>query len=257
MDFGTNCSSWFGGGWETHSWQFDQYGGVYKIFDLRKLDKPRPGPRHTSNVRESRGKKRHVILGRHSNVIAVQTMGEYLEDTLSSMTAGLGDGAAINWKNGCVDRLVERIRENFDSNEGTGAATAEEGALILKSLADREHAGNYDFRNGEGAWARKLIADEKWERERQAEEERAEKEWLEYLANETPEQKERRRKEAERELRLRRSRSTGVRDAQRWATEHRKEAARVGNDFYKAGKKAGETISLNRQVGSGKAKQLR
>lgn len=208
--------------------------------------------------RKDKPKKRHSILGRRSNVLTVQMLGEYLEDTMSRLTADMGSNSAkINWKNGCVDRLVERLTADFKSTEGVSGASAEDKALVLKSLADREYQGNYDFKHGDGAWARKLAADEAYEKQQREEEEQAEKDWLEYLANETAEQAAARRKLEERELRRRRSRSTGARDYRRWAAEDRKDAVRTGNEFYKAGHEAGASVSLSRQVGSGQAKRLK
>ncbi len=204
-------------------------------------------------------KKRHSILGRRSNVLMVQTMGIYLEDTMSRLTSAMRGGAVINWKNGCVDRLVERLLADFKSIEGVKGGSADDKALVLKSLSDREHQGNYDFKHGDGSWARKLAADEKYERERKEAEEKAEKEWLEFLANETPVQREARKLRQEREYRRynRPSRSTGARDSARWAAEDRKEAKKTGNAFYREGQSAGASVSLKRQVESGQTKRLK
>lgn len=215
-------------------------------------------------AQQVRGKKRHVILGRRSNVTTVKLMGEYLEDTMARMCQGMGGASAITaWKSGCVDRLIERIQENKVSDI---AATGTGNELILKSLADREFAANYDFTRGNGAYAQKLLKDAEWEagqaeRDRRAQEYEAarEKEWLEYLQSETPEQKaqrERRDATAARAEYRRDSRYTGIRDHQRWAGERRKEAERVGNEHYQAGAGAGATISLARQVKERKRKEL-
>lgn len=206
-----------------------------------------------------KSKKRHSILGRRSNVVMVQTMGVYLEDTMSRLTGDMRGAAVINWKNGCVDRLVERMLADFKSTDGVKGGSADDKALVLKSLSDREYAGNYDFKNGDGAWARRLAANEAYEKQRQEEEEAAEKAWLEFLANESEEDRKARQKKEERDYRRynRPSRSTGARDSARWAAEDRKEAKKTGNAFYREGQTAGSSVSLKRQVESGQAKRLK
>ncbi len=204
--------------------------------------------------------KRHAILGKESNVIAVRLMGEYLEDTMERLVIDKGgftnaerqSRGANSWKRGCADRLVERIQKQAEERkkEGDAARPANSTALVLRDIY---HALNYDATYGKGAHARHLLQDAEWEagqaeRERVAEVARlkAEKDWLEYLANESPAEKKKRERAEEKE-RI----AQEKRDARSWRTyrnERYREASKIDSSAYTAGAHAGNKISLGAQV---------
>lgn len=215
---------------------------------------------HQSRVRV----KRHMILGRESNVIAVRLMGEYLEDTMERMlpyaNSERHSRSAISWKRGVAHRLIERLiaeaeRRKKESDKNAAGTTA----VALRSVYDREHEMNHDAIYGKGHYRQKQIQDAEWEagqeeRERRAEEARvvAEKKWLEYLKNESPEQKKEREREEAKELR-REERNWNRRSARSWGRERRDESANIDASAYSAGKEAGAKINLSAQVGKGTA----
>lgn len=212
--------------------------------------------------------KRHMLLGRESNVIAVRLMGEYLCDTLERIlpypNTERMSRSAISWRAGCAERLVERIQEQYEAQqkEAKAAASGPSTALTLLDVASREEMANYDAKYGKGAWAEQKKHEAEWKadapaREAEAKERRVkeEKEWLEYLQTETPQQKARREKEDEKE-RLREDR-----ESRRWRDkywrERERESSKTDHGAYSAGRAHGDSISLSKQAGAGtKAKEL-
>jgi len=211
--------------------------------------------------------RRHLILGRESNVIAVQMLGEYLCDTIERLVPypqqQFLSRDAVNWRAGCADTLMQRIREDAESRKKKQEhqAKASDGALILlRDVYQHEYEANWDFKYGEGSYRRKQLMDAEWEagqaeRDRRAaeQEEKEEREWLEYLKNETPEQKKAREKqEAKERLKDSRRRSRGY----SWTEQDRREAARVDSSAYHSGKQAGKSISLSQQVKDNSRRRL-
>lgn len=225
------------------------------------------GKRETNRTTSQKPVKRHMIIGRESNVIAVKIMGEYLEDTIERILPYPNNErlsrSAHSWKAGCAERLAERIIEQAEARKRASEAPgAESGALVLRSVYEREYQANYDVRYGKGAWAQKLLSDAEWEANREAREkeaqerrERAEREWLEYLQSETPEQKKaREREEAKERLKEARAQERRYRS---WENERRKESRKVDWSARESGAKAGNKISLNTQVGAGSPRKDR
>ncbi len=218
----------------------------------------------TSKVRV----KRHMILGRESNVIAVRLMGEYLEDTMERIlpypNSERLSRAAISWKTGCAARLIERIEQQAEERKQADVRPAGESTalVLLRDVYQREYAANYDFRYGAGAHARRLLQDAEWQQGQAAREERArieqekkEKEWLEYLQNESPEQK-RAREKKEANERLRQERAW-ERQTRSWERERIREASRLDRSAYRSGRSAAESINIGAQVKeTEKGKQL-
>lgn len=211
--------------------------------------------------------KRHAVLGRVSNVMAVRLMGEYLEDTIERMLPYPNNErmsrSANSWKAGAADRLCERIREQAEKRMDAPLPVANKNskALTLRTFSDAEWAANYDARRGEGAWARKLLRDAEWEagqieREQRAAEEtaKAEREWLEYLQNETPDQKQAREKKEAKERREE-ERREARRRPRRYSYRETYDARSADSSAYTAGAKAGNKISLAAQVGKGEEKK--
>lgn len=211
--------------------------------------------------------KRHMLLGRESNVMAVRLMGEYLCDTLERIlpypNAERLSRSAISWREGCADRLAERITEQARKarQQATGNTTEENSAaLVMKSMAEKEYAANYDAKYGKGAHARQLEweagaaeRNAKWEAEQRARQEKEEAEWLEYLQTETPEQKKKRERLEEKQRIAEESRREreGARWRNRYWKEQEKEARRLDHSAYSAGHKAGDSVNLSKQAASG------
>jgi len=219
--------------------------------------------------------KRHMVLGSRANVAAVKLMGEYFEDTMSRICPfrpellthiplmarnGVAQRDGLLWRTGCVDRLVVRIAEHARQLSELSRDAGDGKSLIsLKDVAQQEYERNYDAVYGVGAWRRKLLRDEEWERQRaerekKAEEERiaAEKAWLEYLQNESPAEKLAREKKEEKE-RLRERRRQEKANERYWASSYRRsrkaETDNSEEEAYRAGQSAADSIGLDAQLG--------
>lgn len=209
--------------------------------------------------------KRHVLLGRESNVITVKAMGEYLEDTMTRLCPvdpSLNQSARVRftqlWKMGCADELIARIEAKAEALKSTTATTGTGKEIAVRDVLQVEYELNYDAAYGEGAFQRKRIREAEWEkaqaeRERKAEEARiqAEKEWLLYLQNETPEQKQAREKLEERERRAEERR--WLRRSARYSYSSWRESRKADTDdsedeTYRAGRKAGKDVRLDAQI---------
>lgn len=100
--------------------------------------------------------KRHMLLGRESNLIAVRMMGDYLCDTIERLVPYPRNErlsrSAISWRSGCADRIIERIREQAESSRKIKGSkgSVKTSALSLRDVAQLEHEGNYDARHGKG-----------------------------------------------------------------------------------------------------------
>jgi hypothetical protein len=207
-------------------------------------------------------KKRHKVLGRVANTTAVLVMFDYLYATVMRLlpydkTTWFSKDA-IAWCDGCVDRLAIRIAAKAEAMRTPDyAAQGETGyttAIQVADLVNREAAANYDFRNGEGAWAKKLArqteSDTYWSAEAMAEREVARAAALAAKrALETPEQKSKREraeaKEATKDAKWR---------ERYWERQERKEereAARKASSAYRSGSVAGQSIGLDSQVSEG------
>lgn len=172
--------------------------------------------------------KRHVILGREANVVAVRMMGEYLADTIERVIPYKGkerlSNAAVSWRMGCAARLQDRIRRRAwelrtkDEASGAGAGSA----LAIRNMADAEYEANYDALYGKGEYRAAIVRQKKREEENAARE-----------AAMTPAQKEERDKEA----RKNRRRSSG-----------RSSTSNVDWAAYSAGEAKGREIGLDSQV---------
>lgn len=252
----------------TYAWQRELWKAICEAnFCWYAVVECYDGKRGTKQTSSRKPVKRHMIIGRESNVIAVKIMGEYLEDTIERILPFPNNErlsrSAHSWKAGCAERLAERIAAQAEERKRASEAPgAESGALVLRSVYEREFQANYDVRYGKGAWERKLLCDAEWEagreqRERDAAERtaKAEREWLEYLQSETPEQKKaREREEAKERLKEERARERRYRT---WENERRKESRKVDWEAREAGAKAGSKISLNTQVGAGSPRKDR
>jgi hypothetical protein len=210
---------------------------------------------------------RIVLLGRESNVKIVQMMGEYLIDTINRLLPYQASEhmskSAHSWREGCVDRLAERIRAKFEAmkqedsaHDSEGSVAAPGTALVVRSIFEQEEIANYDARYGAGAWVRhkqREVELEQWyaeapkreaERMRIAQEKRAE-----LLAKETPEERKVRKAQEAKET-AKRAREEARFNERYWKDQERA-ANRIDRSAYRAGAEAGNKIGLNTQVGAG------
>ena len=217
--------------------------------------------------------KRVVLLGKESNVTTVRLMGEYFVDTIKRLlpyqNGDHNSRSAHSWKEGCVDRLAERMEAKFeemkweDSAHDCAGYTAAPGtALVVRSIYEAEQAANYDARWGDGAWARQQANDAEWnagyetrmaKRKQEREEEEAKvaaARTLESLVDKA------RREKKEAAEAARQERANARYSEQYWNRQEREESKR-DHSAYRAGAEVGDEIGINQQVGSGKtAKQL-
>lgn len=211
---------------------------------LREEHPKRPG--------KFRSVKRHVILGSAVNVAAVTVMGEYLTETLETLlpypnTERLSK-SAVSWREGCAERLIERIQAKMRDMKKKGVTSegSSSTALAVRDLETAEYAANYDARYGKGAWSRHLV----WEAEYRAGEadriKKNQERWdaedaaLEAArAKETPKQKETRE---EKEARA------AEREERKYRRERFREATRLDGNAYNAGRERAEKINLSDQL---------
>lgn len=213
--------------------------------------------------------KRHKVLGRVANTAAVMVMVDYLLDTIERLLPypqqeRMSRGANY-WREGCADRLCERIAAKAAAMRKADYSTQGEAvystAIQVADLARKEEVGNYEHIYGAGSWAKKLAreaeSEKYWSAEAVAARKAERKAALDVRrALETPEQKAKREKEEAKEAE--RARKASERYSRSyWARQDReeeREAARKDSDAYRAGQAKGESIGLDAQAGAG-AKQ--
>lgn len=220
--------------WHFLTTQYEPYNKRVKNYD------------GTTRVEEAKRKvQRHRIVGRTSNVVAVELMGQYLCETIERVLPYANKDrlskSALSWRQGCSDRLRTRIHDDYvkaRAQDKTATAEGNATALTLRSIDDKEYEATYDFLYGEGAYAKSKAHYAK----HVAESEERERQRAVELANETPAQKRAREKREAAEKK--RSEAASRRF-------HKKLNERLNNtdwDAYQAGEKTGSEISLNRQI---------
>jgi hypothetical protein len=212
--------------------------------------------------------KRHKVLGRLVNTTATMVMVDYLLEAIERCIPYTGrerlSSAGVMWREGCAERLCERITAKAEAMRKADYATQGEAAystaIQVADLARKEAAGNYDFLNGEGAWARKLAreaeSEKYWTPEACALRKAArEAELAAARALESTEQRiEREKREAKEAKRAERA---SERYARSYYAREDREAARRSSAAYRAGQRQGSEIGLDSQVGAGsKSKEL-
>lgn len=190
-----------------------------------------------SNGRSYRHKvKRHVILGKESNVLAVKFMYGWLVDAIESLSPYQGpqrnSRSGISWKEGCAARLIERIRDKayrMRQDETKVEGQAKSTGFMLRTFEQSEYELNYDAVCGAGAYAKA--------KQRQAEDEARRAQ--EPTKEKSPEEIEKQKKESE-----------------RWWNKYNKqkerEASRRDPEAYRLGQQAGNDISLEDKLTSSK-----
>ena len=208
--------------------------------------------------------KRHRVLGRVANTTAVLIMTDYLMDVIERLLPYPQQErlsrSANSWREGCADRLIQRIQAKTEAMRKADYATQGETiyttAIQVADMARKEEAANYDHRYGAGAWARKLAADAEYNAKyddaywnRIAEEN--EQKRLAARAAETPAQKAKREREEAAQAR---------RNDRYWDAQERKadrEASRRDGAAYRAGQAKGAEIGLDGQLSATTTKELR
>ena len=210
----------------------------------------------TPKVRDTRTSyvKRHIVLGRESNVAVVTLMGEYICDTIERLCAEqypkseILSRSAISWREGVADRLIERLYEKAAQEEfdQTQDAEANKYALALRDVRMKEYEKNYDAVLGAGAYQKKQ------QQEKEAAEARLKYEQMriEMLQNESPEAKKRREVEEEK-MRVC-ARVHRERNYRRQKKERVEDYCRTDWSAYDRGKEDGNRINLSSQVSKSK-----
>lgn len=178
--------------------------------------------------------KRHFVLGRESNVVAVRIMYDYIVETMADISPYKGgehmSKGNNSWKEGCVDRLIQRIEQKaYEMNHPRESAKSETKSMgvVLVDYAKKEYAANYDANYGEGAHARAEEMSRKWREEEK---------------NRTPATVEPVKEPTEAE------KARQEKANKRWWESYRRKQQREydkrDHEAYAAGAKAGESISL-------------
>jgi hypothetical protein len=204
--------------------------------------------------------KRHKVLGRVVNTTTVMIMVDYLLDTIERLIPYQGTQKvcreAVLWREGCADRLIERVKAKAEEMRTPDyAKQGEQGyctALAMRDMVAKEEAGNYDAIYGAGAWARDAEYDAQWEAGR------AEREQRYALEAKQAEQKLLAESDAERKARLKREAAEARRSERYWDAHDRKtsrQEARRNTAAYADGARTAETIRLDSQVSAGAEKK--
>lgn len=208
--------------------------------------------RAKTNKGDNRWVKRHVILGAEVNVAAVTMMGEYLTEVIERELPYENrerlSKSALSWREGCAERLIERIQAKQEEmkTEGVKSEGTVSTALAVRNLEEVEYRANYDARYGEGAWVR----NQKWEAEYEAgRAARAEQDRLRW-ARQDAEKAEKLAKEtsAQKAKREEREQRAAEREARRERRERYKELDRLDYTAYSSGKRAANKINLDDQL---------
>lgn len=210
--------------------------------------------------------KRHKILGRVANTTVVMVMVDYLLDTLERLlpfpNSQRMSREANLWREGCADRLAERVRAKAEAQRTPDYATQGEAgystALAVRDMVGKEQAGNYDAQYGAGAWARKLANDAAYEAslavyrtpayqaQRALEIKQAEERERQKLLAETPAQRAAREKREAAE-----QRASEAYSRRYWARADRQAAqaaAKRSSEAYRAGRAKGDEVGLDGQL---------
>lgn len=208
-------------------------------------------------------RNRHQVLGRVANTTAVLVMVDYLFETIERLlpseyaTLGRRSQEASLWREGCAERLAERISAKAEAMRRADYATQGEAAyttaIQVADLSQKEDVANYDFRYGAGAWARRAAREAEYEAGREERtkqwelaEQKNEEARLAAIAAET---------DAQRRQREAREAAEQRRNERYWDSQWRQgraKDARKETTAYASGRKTAEKIGLDGQLGRGK-----
>ena len=217
----------------------------------------------------------HVLIGRESNVVACRLMFEYLLQSMDRMIpVNDKSRSAYSWKEGCVDRLRERIeQQRWDREEANRKEAAEAELRAKEAQAQAKHPASAPSPLGTSHAPTVILADYAQEEEdlnadvrrgvepgTTAREKREREARRLAVANEpyvwTPPPPDT-RTEAQKAKDRRREEKADERMRARWRREAAREAARRDVSAYRAGTEAGNKIGLDLQLGDGKGRKLR
>jgi len=217
----------------------------------------------------------HVLIGRESNVVACRLMFEYLLQSMDRMIPVKDQSrSAYSWKEGCVDRLVERIsQQRWDREEANRKEAAEAELRAKEAQARTKHPASAPSPEGTFHAPTVILADYAQQESEFNQDvlrgrelgttarERAEREARSLArANEpyvwTPPPPDT-RTEAQKAKDRKREEKAEERMHARWRREAAREAARRDPKAYLAGAEAGNKIGLDLQLGDGKGRKLR
>lgn len=208
--------------------------------------------------------KRHKVLGRVANTTVMLIMVDYLMDTIERLLPypqqeRLSREANL-WREGCADRLSERITAKAEVMRTPDYAKQGEAvyctAIAVRDMAKAEEAGNYDAMYGQGAWARKLASQAKWDVEWEAG--RAEREARRRLEAEREAQKLLAETPAQKAARQRREAAEARRSNTYWNREYAKQDkrdARKDTEAYRRGHAKANDIGLDSQLNKSAARK--
>lgn len=238
--------------------------------------------------------KRHVLLGRESNVIGTTMTYDYLVETMDRLLPYTGmekrGKEALIWLEGCASRLVERLNdlrrqmaaesekkkaEEEKRRQHPAYASSGTALVTLDDVYGSEEDLNTDAQYG---YEPGTTARERREREAKSAAAKAKCDalvaagksydvayWMAYCgyseqkAIETEAASKKRDEEnakRERKNEQRRARSGGG-FRSRWTNADQRDYERRNSPVFAEGRKTGDKISLNKQVGSDPAKKLR
>lgn len=258
--------------WQRDLWEavaklnFCMYFNVY-TFDKDKVSKywarKYGGVANVPDNKKGGFKFQHRLVGRVINVESTKVMAQYLEQAIEvALKDNMSEQHLFSeWANGfrvgaadeVILKLVRRRREiERDEKEKELAREAEarkhsaEGysisrTLTLAGVKEAEEIANYDFMNGDGAWARKLERRAKLAAQ-VAKEEKRHAEWAAANPEEAMAQEEKRRKEARKYDRTPWNYGTGK--------------SKYDKSGYNTGSLAGSKIGIDQQMSSGAKRKL-
>lgn len=203
---------------------------VMKVANWRDID---------ANVRS------YSLIGRRVNVVTTIQVYNYLTAAIERLCpfADRRTKAHRSWKDGCADRLRERLWEQRAESERASKTTprGDGSSLVLSDVYSTEDDLNIDLYYGyePGTTARERAEREaRWARE--LEERRNAPVVAEPVRIET---------EAQRRKREAKEKAESDRYWKRYERDQARAAAKVDRDAYAMGANAGSQISLDRQIG--------
>lgn len=122
--------------------------------------------------------KRHELIGRESNVMSVEVLGNYIEDAILRMSPyPVTHKSANSWKMGCSERIRERLlakKRHMEKEQISLAGPSSSTAIALRDVFKSEYDQNIDTLYGEGTAARWAAEEREAAEEKARLEERAE-----------------------------------------------------------------------------------
>lgn len=283
----------FGGG--LYQWQRDLYKAIAELnhcrhwvseetvegkvsaYEKRKYGAEEAKYRAEHGMADWGREWRHRLLGSPVNVLSTQLMAEYLQGTVERLARDFVNNDpkkffiqdAIAFREGAASRIVILLQDKRREDIAEQQRQREEAAarnpggqnqlVILDDIVSAEAEANYDYLNGEGAWAR--VQADKARREAAYEErlkaaaeaERIQDEWD---AAHPEEAAARKRKEAEdaaaywADWEKRNKRSASRTPAAPRTRSQTDAERRASSSAYYSGSVAGSKVSLDKQVDS-------